>query len=107
MFNSLKYSKDLEAAGFSRQQAEATIDVFFKFKDYNFATKEEAKELKTELKAEIAEARTDVAGLKNEMRELRTEMSHGFKALEYKMTIKLGVMQVASVGLLAAIIKFF
>ena len=43
MFNAIKYSKELEEAGFSRSQAEATINAFYKFMDNIFATKSVSK----------------------------------------------------------------
>ena len=122
MFNALAYSKELEQAGFSRDQAEATINVFFKFMDYNFATKSdlsdskneiksEMVELRTELKSEIAELRTE---LKTEIAELRTELKSEIAEIQYKlgslenrMTIKFGLMQAATIGILAAVIKLF
>ena len=60
-----------------------TIDVFFKFMDHNFATKDDIKAIQAEL----------------------SDIRHGFKALEYKMTIKFGLMQTAGVAVLAAVIK--
>jgi hypothetical protein len=144
MFNALAYSKKLEQAGFSRDQAEATINVFFQFMDYNFATKSdlsdakseiksemvnlrtelktEISELRTELKSEVAELRTELKSevaelrteLKSEVAELRTELKTeiaeiNFKldSLENRMTIKFGLMQAATIGILAAVIKLF
>lgn len=143
MFNALAYSKELEQAGFSRDQAEATINVFFKFMEYNFATKTditganydiksavtqlraELKSLSVELHSEIAQLRTEFktelnelrielrAELKREISELRTELKTEISDLRYqisnienRMTIKFGLMQAATIGILAALIKF-
>jgi hypothetical protein len=119
MFNALAYSKVLEQAGFSRDQAEATINVFFKFMDYNFATKSDLSDAKSDLKSDIAELRTelkaDIAQLRNEFNELKTEFNelgaefigirYDFSSLENRMTIKFGLMQAATIGILAAVIK--
>lgn len=120
MFNALAYSKELERAGFSREQAEATINVFFKFMEYNFATKTDLTEanydlkssmtqLRVELKKEMNDLRTELKAEMNELRiELKTEISdirYQISALENKMTIKFGLMQAATIGILAAIIK--
>jgi predicted nuclease with TOPRIM domain len=94
LFNVLAYSKELEEAGFSRNQAEATINVIFKFMDHNFATKSDLSNAKNELKAEIAE-------LRNDFTKLRFE----FSSLENRMMIKFGLMQAATIGILAAVIK--
>jgi hypothetical protein len=98
MFNALAYSKELEQAGFSRDQAEATINVFFKFMDYNFATKSDLSDSKSEIKSEIAELRTE---LKTEIAEIHFKLG----SLENRMTIKFGLMQAATIGILAAVIK--
>lgn len=79
--------------------------------EHNFATKDDFNGIQSqltkarvELKHEITEVRNE---LRNEISELRAELRHGLQSLEYKMTIKVGLMQAASVGLLGALIKFF
>ena len=103
MFNALKYSKDLEAAGFSRQQAEAAIDVFFKFMEHNFATKDDF----AGIKSEIDDVRIEAAQFRQEVRAEFAEVRHEMKAIEYRMTIKVGAMQAAGIAILAAVIKLF
>ena len=71
IFNTLVYSKELEQAGFSRDQAEATINVFFKFMEYNFATKTDIAEANDHTKSRVTEASTE---LKTEMNKLRAEI---------------------------------
>jgi hypothetical protein len=88
MFNAIRYTKTLEAAGFSREQAEATIDVFLRFMEHNFSTK------------------SDLQELLNEMKEFRAEVRHSLVNLEHRMIIKLGLMQAASIGIFAALVKF-
>ena len=41
MFNSIRYSKELQNVGFTQSQAETTIEVFYKFMEYNFANKDD------------------------------------------------------------------
>lgn len=122
MFNSLKYSKELEEAGFSREQAEATIGVFFKFMEYNFATKtdiggmdlaiqKQIDLLKGDLQSQINSVKEDLQSQINSVRidlnNLSSKMIHGFESMEQKMTIKFGLMQVGAVALLTAILKLF
>lgn len=107
MFNALKYSKDLEAAGFSRQQAEAAIDVFFKFMEYNFATKVDIKEIHTSILTLRQEIRQEVDQLRQEVRSDIVDLRHGQISLEHRMTIKFGLMQTAGIAILAAVIKLF
>lgn len=110
MFNALRYTKTLEAAGFSREQAEATIDVFLRFMEHNFSTKEDLQNFRNETQLEFqavrSEFRRDMQDLRNEVHEFRTEFRHALMNLEHKMTIKLGLMQATSIGIFAALVKF-
>ena len=112
MFNALRYSKDLEAAGFSREQAEATIDVFFKFMEHNFATKEDIRQFAVATKADIQQMATKeevhhLVGVTKELDRKIVDLQNEFRSMELKMTIKFGLMQTAGVAVLAAIIKLF
>ena len=147
MFNALAYSKELEQAGFSRDQAEATINVFYRFMEHNFSTKSDLMDVKGELKIDImnlrselkedianlrSELKEDIANLRSELKEdianLRSELKediaslrsdfaklrnefaelkYQFSSLENRMTIKFGLMQATTIGILAAIIKLF
>lgn len=142
MFNAIKYSKELEEAGFTRAQAEVTIGVFYQFMNYNFATKDDYKSAQQSLHMDIADLDNKVSEqieqldikfteqirqldtkftdqiqqldtkFTNKFNELDAKFSTEFikvrseiKELEYRMTIKLGLMQVTTVAVLAAIIK--
>lgn len=127
MFNAIKYSKELEEAGFSREQAEATINVFYNFMDYNFATKSDHIEGNNSLRSDIQKAkqelRTELAQLREELRKeiqvlrqevidirldlalFKKEVATKFENLENRMTIKFGVMQAATIAILATLIK--
>ncbi|MCC6278157.1 MAG: DUF1640 domain-containing protein, partial [Oligoflexia bacterium] len=49
MINTLKYAKKLEEAGFSRQQAEANIQIIADIVEGDVATKQDIKEIKDEM----------------------------------------------------------
>jgi hypothetical protein len=49
MFNTLKYTKQLEQAGFSREQAEAHIQIMAEMVEDSLATKQDLKELEYRL----------------------------------------------------------
>ena len=76
MFNAIKYTKRLEQAGFTRKQAEATLDMIHDFSDTHLATKEDI-----------------------------VRLEHAIEKLEYKMTIKMGSMLVIAVGLIITMQK--
>lgn len=87
MFNAIKYTKDLENAGFSRKQAEATLDMLYDFVESNLATKQ------------------DVVDLQHAIKTLEQDLRHTIEALEYKMTVKLGAMLVVAVGVIVTLQK--
>jgi hypothetical protein len=80
MFNTLNYAKKLEGTGLSRDQAEAHVQIIAEIVEVQLATKDE---------------------LKNAVKELRDEM----QKMEYRLTIKLGVMLTASTSILFALLK--
>ena len=100
MIKALQYSKQLEAVGLSREQAEVHLRILTDVIEGEMATKYDLQKLTSELKTEISAVRSE---LKADIQGLRAEMQQ----LESKMTIKLGLMQAASVAVLTAVIKWF
>ena len=91
-FDTLKFVKTLQAAGVAVPQAEAIATAVRDSTDSaELATKADLRELRAELKNDIA--------------MLRQEMDYRMTQLEQRITIKLGGMLVVAVGILAAIIK--
>lgn len=76
MFDTLKYSKTLEAVGISKDQAEAHIRIIAEIVEGDLATKQ------------------DIYELKNEMQKL-----------EYRLVIKLGALVTAVVAAAVTILK--
>ena len=76
MFDTLKYSKLLEAAGITREQAEAHIRVIGEVIEDDMATKQAIKDLKDEM-----------------------------QKLEYRLVIKLGTIITAVTALAVTILK--
>ena len=93
MADTLMYFKKLEAAGFSRQQAEVQIEMMNDFTLNSFATKHDLKDL---------ELRMDFRFVHLETR-LETELSR----MADRITIRLGGMMIVGFGALAALIKLF
>ena len=87
-FDTLKFVKTLQAAGLDAPQAEAIASAVRDSHDAaDIATKADLRELGRSIKSEFAL-------LRGEMREL-----------EQRMTIKLGTMMVAAIGIVAALVK--
>lgn len=76
MFNTSKYAKILEEAGFSREQAETSIKVLVEIMEDKLATKQDIQELQHS----ITQAKSD-------------------------LTIRMGTMLAASSAIIAALIK--
>lgn len=124
MFNTLHYAKMLEEVGFTREQSETSVKILVEImedklaskqdlqdfrtaskqdlQDHRIATKQDLKDLRVEVKQEIQDLRVEV---KQEIQDLRVDMKHSLAQLESKLTIRMGVMLTASIGVLAAIQK--
>lgn len=92
-FDTLKFAQTLrDKAKFSHEQAEGISQAFAD------ATSEELA-IKSDLKSEILAVRTDV---KNEIAAVRSDI----RELELRMTIKLGGLIVAAVGVILAAFRY-
>jgi hypothetical protein len=131
MADTFMYFKKLEAAGFTRKQAEAQIEMVTDFSKKELATREDMKDLstnlhqdmvefkadirqdmakfKTEIREEMAafktEVRREIADLRQEMKDLATQLRHEMSRMEDRLTIRLGGMMIVGFGALAALIK--
>ena len=77
IFDTLDFSKRAEKAGFTKDQAE-------------FQAKEAANAIETKIASKI-----DISDLRKDIKDL-----------ELRMTIKLGAMQIVSIGILFTLLKF-
>lgn len=91
--DTLAYVRHLENAGVPRAQAEAHAEAAAAFAANELATKRDLLEVETRLRSEI--------------RELDPRLSARIDQLEFRMTIKLGGMLVAAVGLVAVLVQLF
>ena len=111
MRKTLAYSKKLEAAGLSRELAEAHLEILTDVVEDEMATKSDLKEAKSQLQTQIENTRSE---LRSEIQEFRSEVDQRFQnvqsqisELELRMTIKFGAMQVATIGILVTVLKLF
>ena len=79
-FDSLGYAKKLEAAGFTREQAEVQTQAIREVIEEQLATKRDLKDLETSLEGKLRD-------------------------LEYRLTIRLGAMIAAAVATVATLVK--
>ncbi len=95
MYNSLEYVKNMEQAGFTRKQADATVTFVLETMDQHFATKQDFKDMNSRMEREFKDVRTEI---EIESQKLRMEIM----AIEQRMTLKLGAMIFASMTILLA-----
>ena len=76
MFNTLKYARMLEEAGFSREQSETSIKILVEIMEDKLATKQDIKDVRQD----ITQA-------------------------ESKLTIRMGTMLAASIAIVTALLK--
>ncbi len=82
MFNVFKYTKQLEEAGFSREQAEIQLQVISEIVEGELATKQDLKILETSLLS-------------------------ANQVLEYRIIIKLGALLIVGFTTMATLMKFW
>lgn len=111
MINAIRLTEELERVGFTPEQAKKSVDTWMSLINENFATKSDLREfqlvsksdlreVQINLQSEIKDLRTDLEG---QIKELRNEMNAKFDNLESKLTIKLGLMLAAAVGLMSTL----
>ena len=93
MINLLRYTEELEKAGFSAEQAKRSVLVWTDFMDHHFATKNDLvemalkneiamKELRSEFKQDLAELRAEV---KQDINDLRVELKQDINELRVEL----------------------
>ena len=120
MIHVLRYTEELEKVGFSTEQAKKSVQLWMDLMDQNFATKSDFKEHYFMTKTDLKEVQNEMKDLKNEIqtemkelrnefqseiKDLRTEVKSDMKELEHNLTVRLGVMLAASIGVISAIVS--
>lgn len=105
MFNALRYTQELEKAGFSRDQAEASVKLLIDVMNDNFATKSDLNEVKMNLSVALSETEKRLSSTILTVQSDFKELKSFIREVEYKMTIKLGTMMVIAIGVTATLVK--
>ena len=98
MFNALKYTEELEKAGFTRDQADVSVKVLIDVMNENFATKSDIKELDLRLDSSVQRLDSKMDASVHRLEGMMREM-------EYRLTIKLGTMLTLAIGVTATVVK--
>ena len=88
VFDTLKSVEELQEAGIPESQAKAQVRVFQRIIESDLATKRDIKELE------------------QEMLQLKKELQQEMRELEYRLTIKTGLMVVASTGVILGTMQY-
>jgi hypothetical protein len=78
-------------------------EVRSEMKEFKTEIQSDMKELKTEIQSEMKHLKNE---LQSEMKDLRTELKADIKAVEHTLTIRMGVMLGAGIGLITALTTF-
>jgi len=108
-FNTYDFVKSLEDAGMDEKHAAAiSAGILRAHEVADLATKADLREVKSEIREELAQLRTDLQAVKQALN--KADLLAGIKAdlreFELRMTIKFGSMLIIFVGVLTAVIKF-
>ena len=113
-FNTLAFSKKMQNVGMTKEVAEELASTFFNMhinQFENLLTKNEfckfESEIKHEIKHEIDGVKKEIDGIKNEMENFVTkkEFYAETKNLSLNITIKMGIIMTAGIGVLSLLIK--
>ena len=121
-FDTLKAAKSLQGAGFEVRQAEAMVDMVAHALSEGLATKEDVRELKTDLAMLDNKIDTGLAALDNKidtglaaldakidngLTSLDVKIDTGLNNVTQKLTIRLGGIVVGGIALLEILNRIF
>ena len=113
-FDTHKIIKELQEAGFAESQAEAVVAAIGTAVIGNVATKQdildarnEFKQGITDVRQEVKDARNefkqDIKDARNEAKQEASELRAAMQAMELRITLRMGGMIVAGIGLALAL----
>jgi len=104
MLNALRYTRVLENAGFTEEQAKAAVDCWMEFMSAEFATKGDLKELEYTTRSALKDLeynvnkRLDQVDIKLEQIDQKfDQIDQKLEKHELKLTIKLGVIMLSGI----------
>src|SRR5260364_147057 len=120
-FDTLRIANRLKAVGVPSAQAEAEAEVLSEVFEVNLkelATKEDLRATKEDLRCEIGDLRKDMDAKHESLRKdidakhesLRKDLFHEIRALESRLTVRLGKIVFSGVGILRTLsvaLQFF
>ena len=89
MTNPFKYTRQLEEAGFSREQAEIQLQIMGEYFKEDLVTKQDLKVSVQHLETEM---NSRFQGLESKLNEKIQNLDSKMQQLEYRLTIKVGTL---------------
>ena len=117
MFNTLAFSKKMQNVGMTQEVAEELASTLFNLhlnQFENLLTKKEFSRFEGEIKKEIDGVKYEIDGVKKEIDGVKHEMKNFVtkkefyaetKNLSLNLTIKMGIIMTAGIGVLSLLIK--
>lgn len=102
MINAFKYTKQLEEAGFSREQAEIQLQMITEIVEGDLATKQDLNTSVGILKQDL---NTSVGKLEQDLNMSVERLEHKMLQMEYRLIIKIGSIITVALGIMTALIK--
>ena len=115
LFDTHKAVKELQEAGFDEAQAEAVVATVGTAIIGNVATKHDVDALGSELRSEIQATNQEVSSLRSEIQtnvatkqevsDMRSDLRSEMQAMELRITLRMGGLIAAGIGLMIALDK--
>lgn len=121
MNNVLGYTRELEEVGFSKRQAETSIEIWMDMMNQNLATKADFKEHYFMAKADLNEMNSKIMAfnfeikaemdkfkseIRTEINEFKSEIRAELNSLQFKLLTRIGGMMAATMGIGIAIMGY-
>ena len=117
MSNAMKYIKDLEAAGFARNQAEAQVQMVLDAIEGDLATKSDLSILKHDIVTEISSVKTEISFIKNDLFSFKKDVASSIERLEsrferrlleteFRLITRLGFLVVSTTTIAVAVLTW-
>ncbi len=108
--NVFGYAEKLEKSGFTKSQAEASLQVLVEVMNQEFATKEDMRMLSQQVHSEVEvlrnEMHSEIGSLRNELRSEIALVRSDMDKLGDKLTIRMGGMMMAGLTIMFGMLQF-
>lgn len=107
--NVFGYAEKLEKSGFTKSQAEASLQVLVEIMNQEFATKEDVRGLSHQLHVEVnslrKELHSEISSLRNELHSEISLVRSDLDKLGDKLTIRMGTMMIAGLTIMFGMLQ--